>query len=169
MMERPSTRSGLRTSSEVEVRRMAMCDLEAVMVIEWASFPEPWSRAMFVSECDGRPFSYPSVAVQEDTVVGYVSCLAAIDALHLMNLAVSPAHRRQGIGGALLRWALAVGRDQGIRTAVLEVRAGNEAAQALYEKLGFYQIAVRPAYYSRPSEPAYVMVADIMPFGQEKI
>jgi len=70
---------------------------------------------------------------------------------------VLPAHRRQGLGRALLAHVLATGRAIGAPRATLEVRASNTAAIALYSAAGFFQAAVRRDYYSKPIEDALVL------------
>ena len=77
--------------------------------------------------------------------------------LRLLNLAVDPSVRRQGIATELVQRALADGRRSGTRRAVLEVRASNHAALALYRTFGFEQTAVRTRYYARPVEDAILM------------
>jgi ribosomal-protein-alanine N-acetyltransferase len=73
--------------------------------------------------------------------------------VEILNLAVEPHMRRQGIGQALLRHLL--GEVTG--EVFLEVRAGNSSAQRFYGKAGFQEVGRRPGYYRNPSEAAIVM------------
>ena len=82
-----------------------------------------------------------------------------------MNLAVRPEARRHGIGLALVLHALAAAVAQGARTALLEVRASNAAALAMYRKLGFVQKSVRKGYYSHPREDAVIMMRELLEKG----
>jgi ribosomal-protein-alanine N-acetyltransferase len=77
--------------------------------------------------------------------------------LRLMNLAVMPSARRQGLATVLVQRALALGRERGARRAVLEVRSSNEAARRLYEQMGFAQVALRAKYYTNPIEDALLL------------
>jgi ribosomal-protein-alanine N-acetyltransferase len=77
--------------------------------------------------------------------------------MHVMNLAVDPARRRQGLARRLLAFAMARAARAGARRALLELRAGNREALALYQSLGFSSLGVRRAYYREPAEDALVL------------
>jgi ribosomal-protein-alanine N-acetyltransferase len=79
------------------------------------------------------------------------------DELHINNLAVHPRWRQRGIARELLTTALRRGRDAGARSAFLEVRASNAAAQGLYRQFAFESIGVRSRYYTHPVEDAVIM------------
>ena len=74
-----------------------------------------------------------------------------------MNVAVSPAYRRQGIGESLMVALMEALKERGIESLTLEVRASNEGAIALYDRLGFQQVGRRPNYYTDPREDALIM------------
>ncbi len=158
---RPDVRPDIRP--DIRIERMTADDLDAVLAIEQASFPVPWSRRIFLTELTAPPFSCLCVArpapdrTSDRAVVGYVCCWVVRDEMHLLNLAVHPDSRRQGIGEELLRYALARSRREGAAVATLEVRASNRAARRLYERAGFGVIAFRPRYYTNPGEDAVVM------------
>lgn len=71
---------------------------------------------------------------------GYVLTREAGGETELMRIAVLPEFRGQGYGKELLRQVK-------VPNMFLEVRAGNAAARALYEKEGFTQIGTRRGYY----------------------
>ena len=75
----------------------------------------------------------------------------------MMNIAVHPDYRRKGIAQALVNALVDTLKSQGSRCLTLEVRASNEPAQKLYEKLGFSLIGKRPKYYHNPKEDAYIL------------
>jgi ribosomal-protein-alanine N-acetyltransferase len=87
-------------------------------------------------------------------IVAFCAAWAIDDELHINWVAVDPGYRRRGIAQALLREAL---RETGARRATLEVRRSNEAAIALYAKLGFQVTAVRYRYYNNPDEDALIL------------
>jgi ribosomal-protein-alanine N-acetyltransferase len=143
------------------LRRLVLGDLDAVEPIERVSYPTPWSRGMFVTELS-KPSSRSLAAVADETgeLVGYLILSRYVDAWHVMNVAVSPAHRRRGVASALLRHLFAeTGRDAQ-RGYTLEVRVSNEAAIALYERFGFRSSGLRPAYYTDNREDAIIMWRD---------
>jgi ribosomal-protein-alanine N-acetyltransferase len=76
--------------------------------------------------------------------------------MHLLNLAVHPTHRRQGISRSLLSTALVQARDQGAGVAWLEVRPSNQAALSLYQSFDFEEVGVRPGYYTDNGEDALI-------------
>jgi len=80
-------------------------------------------------------------------VVGFLVARRVLDELHVFDLAVAASHRRLGLGRALVREALAWARELGLRAALLELRASNRAALALYRSCGFMEVGRRPRYY----------------------
>lgn len=116
---------------------------------------------MLEAEVSGNPFSSLVAAWRDDgergELVGYVCFWVVFEELRLMNLAVAPHARRQGVARALVRHALSRAREQGADRALLEVRASNEAARRLYAGFGFRQVAVRAGYYTDPCEDAVLM------------
>jgi ribosomal-protein-alanine N-acetyltransferase len=73
--------------------------------------------------------------------------MLAVDEAHLLNLAVDPAHQRQGYGWCMLDWIARTMHEYGARSLLLEVRPSNLEAQRLYLAYGFEQIGVRRGYY----------------------
>ena len=150
---------------ELELRRLELGDLDAIERIERASYRTPWSRSMFASEL-AKPSSLSFGAVDETgTLVGYLVLSRYVDAWHVMNVAVEPERRRQGIASALLHRLLDLTKDDSLRGYTLEVRVSNERAIRLYERLGFVSKGVRRAYYTDNREDAYVMWRDAEPDG----
>jgi ribosomal-protein-alanine N-acetyltransferase len=93
-------------------------------------------------------------------IVGYHCFWIVFEELRLMNLAVHASCRRQGIGWALATEAISLGLAQSATKATLEVRVSNEAARALYRRLGFVQVGTRSKYYTHPIEDAVLMEMD---------
>jgi ribosomal-protein-alanine N-acetyltransferase len=100
------------------------------------------------------------VRTAECTVAGFCAFWLVFDEIHINNLAMRPGYRGHGIGTALLQRVLEEGKQLGARRATLEVRASNEAARRLYERLGFYVAGVRRGYYSSPVEDALILWRD---------
>ncbi|HKK71729.1 MAG TPA: ribosomal protein S18-alanine N-acetyltransferase [Candidatus Krumholzibacteria bacterium] len=143
---------------DVETRPATRGDLEAILAVERASFPAPWSRDALAAELQGDPRRMPMVAVHAGKVVGFALVWVIADEVHLVNLAVLPDHRRRGIAQQLLDAVLdtEAGRRAAIMT--LEVRVGNDEAIAFYRRNGFVDVAFRPRYYPDTHEDALVML-----------
>jgi [ribosomal protein S18]-alanine N-acetyltransferase len=145
----------------IKLRRLAQRDLEAIERIERRSYPTPWSRSMFASEL-AKPSSISLGAFSTETgeLVGYLVISRYVDAWHVMNIAVTPEHRRQGIAVALFERLFELTAADGRRGYTLEVRISNEAAIRLYERLGFQSRGVRRGYYTDNREDALIMWRD---------
>ena len=135
---------------------MELCHVSQIALLERRCFSDPWSEASVAGELT-NPLSLWLVALAGGTVVGYVGSQTVLDEADVMNVAVDPAYRRQGVGKGLMLALMAALRQVGVRTLALEVRASNEAAQALYKNLGFEQAGRRPGYYARPREDALIL------------
>jgi [ribosomal protein S18]-alanine N-acetyltransferase len=132
-------------------------DIDAIMAVESQSFTNPWTREMYQAEFENRDVSFFYLARRGSRVVGFCAFWRILDELHINNLAVLPEERRRGVAAALLERILAEGRKLGAFRATLEVRRSNEAALALYKRLGFSVEATRRGYYSQPEEDALVL------------
>ncbi len=170
--------AAMRELAGVRLRRATLADLERVLEIERFSFPAPWPREYLVQHVGDDGFV---VLEYEGLIVGYTivgvkipSFLARLErrtrALltgqepeelppvgHILNIAVDPAFRRQGLGRRLLEYALDYCRYLGAEQVELEVRTNNAAAIQLYQKYGFV-IRERVPYYYSDGEDAFVMV-----------
>ena len=144
--------------TDVELRRLELRDLNSIEEIERSSYPTPWSRSMFASEL-AKPSSLCLGAFDPETdkLIGYLIISRYVDAWHVMNVAVEPGHRRQGIASLLLNrlFELTAGRSR--RGYTLEVRVSNAGAIKLYEDLGFRPRGVRRGDYTDNREDALVM------------
>ncbi len=142
------------------LRRLELADLDAIERIEKASYPTPWSRSMFTSEL-AKPSSHSLAAVTAaGELVGYLILSRYVDAWHVMNVAVAPAHRRHGIASALLARLFEITCDDVRRGYTLEVRVSNEAAIKLYERFDFRRCGIRRGYYTDNREDALIMWRD---------
>lgn len=110
-----------------------------------ASFKSAWDDDTFV-----QMLAQPGVAAwiwQDDSPRGFILVRAAADEAEIITIAVAPAHRRSGIGAALLDTATAELQRAKIQNLFLEVAASNDAARALYTRAGFLECGQRPGYY----------------------
>lgn len=136
--------------------RMTALHTQAIAEIEKLCFSDPWSLNSICSELS-NPLSLWLVALDGDRVVGYVGSQTVLDGADMMNLAVLPQYRKQGIGEALVTHLVQCLREKGAICLALEVRQSNEPAIRLYKKLGFAQVGVRPNYYRNPRENALIL------------
>ncbi len=136
-------------------------DIEAMLRIELQSFGAPWTRALFEKELSGElPQSRTTAAWLNGKLAAYCVAWTAADETHIVNFAVHPNLRRQGIGKALVRHVFADALRGKAPRVTLEVRVSNRPAIRLYESMGFRIAAVRKGYYRDNGEDAYVMWAD---------
>lgn len=130
--------------------------LEQIAELEKLCFSDPWSLRSITSELN-NPLSLWVVAEENGVVAGYVGSQSVLGEADMMNLAVAPAYRRQGIGRKLVEELIRRLKEQGTHVLVLEVRASNDPAIGLYEELGFIQVGHRPNYYVHPKEDALIL------------
>lgn len=124
--------------------------------LERECFSDPWSQNSIASELE-NPLSYWLVAMAGNVVAGYVGSQTVLGESDMMNLAVHPEFRRQGVAQDLVQ-ALIDGLNQrGSHCLTLEVRESNAPARKLYEKLGFVQVGIRPNYYQHPREDGLIL------------
>ncbi len=149
----------LSDAPPVEIRRLSYPDLPQVISIERRAFPTPWSLAMFVLELS-KPSGICLAAVlpgeRGRRLAAYLICSRYETVWHVMNIAVDPDHRREGIASALLGDLYARVDDAQARYT-LEVRQSNHAAIHLYEREGFRAAGLRRRYYQDNGEDAVIM------------
>lgn len=129
---------------------------QSVAELEKRCFSDPWSLNSILSEVN-NPLSAWIVALSDDKVVGYVGSQSVLGWADMMNLAVHPEHRGQGIGEQLVLRLIDHLKAQKVTCLTLEVRLSNWPARALYEKLGFLVVGRRPNYYHNPKEDALIL------------
>ena len=128
-----------------QFRAMCMDDLESIMVIEPQIYPYPWTR---VNVSDSLNSGYTALVLLEDEkIIGYSLMMLVLDEAHLLNLSVAKTYQRQGLGRTLLEHMVDVAKSKQMANMFLEVRQSNLSAIALYENMGFNEMAIRRNYY----------------------
>lgn len=131
--------------------------LPAVAALEKVCFPaEAWSENLFRAALDDPNTAILLAEGEGGAVLGYAVLSVILDEGNLDNIAVAPEYRRRGVAGALLSALTGFGREH-LAVLMLEVRASNTPALALYEKHGFRAVGRRKNYYSVPKEDAILM------------
>lgn len=124
--------------------------------LEKICFSDPWSETSIASELNNK-LSLWMVAIDNERVVGYVGSQTILGETDMMNIAVHPNYRKQGIGTALIVGLIGALELRGSHSLMLEVRASNISAISVYEKLGFSEVGRRKNYYRNPKEDALIM------------
>jgi ribosomal-protein-alanine N-acetyltransferase len=148
----------MEPQENIEIREMTRGDLEEVLQIERMSFPTPWSQALFERELL-TPFARSLVALERESkkIMGYL-CFWLVDPeAHVLNLAVHPQHRGQGLGTLLMGYGVEYCRNRGVQLITLEVRRSNYKAISLYRNFQFQFRGIRRRYYTDSGEDAVVM------------
>lgn len=138
------------------IQRMIADHVAQVAALELLCFSDPWSEKSIALELS-NPLSLWLVAANGGQVAGYIGSQSVLGEADMMNLAVSPAYRKQGIAKALVLALIEQLKYAGVHCLTLEVRASNLPALNLYNKLGFSKIGRRPQYYEKPREDALIL------------
>jgi len=147
------------------VRDMTWDDLDAVVAIEYASFPNPWRRESHEDELR-HAHARCKVAVADSSVVGYLYVRVFLGEAHVMKIAVRPDLRRRKIASILTGELVSLFREGQVSRIFLEARASNSVAVKFYEKFGFKAVSRRKRYYSMPDEEAIIMTCEFDRFGE---
>jgi ribosomal-protein-alanine N-acetyltransferase len=159
VMPEPAANPGIRVEPLA-----GEADLDGVLHVERESFTNPWTREMYAWELQNpNVCRIYVVRAPGCPVAAFCAFWLVFDEIHINNVAVLPSFRGQGIGTLLMQHVLGEARRLGARRATLEVRASNQAALRLYERLGFHVAATRKQYYSNPVEDALILWRDDAP------
>ncbi|AEG94784.1 ribosomal protein S18-alanine N-acetyltransferase [Ramlibacter tataouinensis] len=130
---------------EAEFEPMTEARLDAVLAIERAAYEHPWTPGNFA---DSLRSGYQAQLLTADgSVLGYFVAMKGVDEVHLLNITVAPALQGQGWGRVMLDALALWARGEGAQWLWLEVRAGNQRAQRVYERQGYRRVGERKGYY----------------------
>lgn len=141
----------------IELADMSLEDIDQVCEIENLSFKTPWSRESFEEELSRNNLARYIVAKAGGKVVAYGGMWIVLDEAHITNIAVHPEYRGRGLGEKVTRELLKTAEESGAVRVTLEVRASNDIARKLYNKLGFADNGVRKGYYADTGDDAIIM------------
>ncbi len=128
-----------RTTDAREIAEMSRDLIEHGLTWSWT----PARVQHFISGAE----SSVVVARREQRIAAFAIMHFGEDVAHLNLLAVSPEHRRQGLGRQLMQWLTSTAVEAGVFRINLELRTHNETARTFYERLGFDQLGVVQGYY----------------------
>lgn len=131
-------------------------DIEGIYAIEESSFSKPWSLESMSNDLK-NPIATYIIAEEDNRIIGYVGVWNVMSEGQITNVAVASAYREKGVGSKLIEGLVDYAKENQLVLLLLEVRSSNSAAQKLYGKFGFGQLAVRKGYYSHPKEDALIM------------
>ncbi len=140
----------------ITIEKLAQSHVEQVAALDKLLFSSPWSNKCIEKEIT-RPRSLWLVAVEEDTVVGYIGSQRVDDKADLMNLAVRLDHQGKGVGKMLVEALVEALKEFGVRSLTLEIRESNSVAVGLYHEFGFEQVGRRKGCYRNPREDGLVL------------
>lgn len=128
------------------LREMTLADLPTVLAIEHTSYFTPWTKSLFVESMQS-PQQVCQVLLVDDQLVAYMVVANIIDEADLLNIAVDPRWRQQGLARYFIEQQKHTLALQGMARFFLEVNVENTAAIRLYEQLGFSVVGRRKGYY----------------------
>lgn len=130
---------------QYQFRQMRFNDLDAIMAIEPHIYSHPWTRGNF---SDSLNSGYSAWVLEHHAkIIGYALMMIVLDEAHLLNLSIAKAYQKQGLGRYLLEYMIRTAQQFKSANMFLEVRSSNKSAIALYENIGFNEMAVRRGYY----------------------
>ncbi len=129
----------------LEYRPMRMEDVEAILAIEKAIYPFPWTAGNFVDSLASRYSAW--ICLEQGVMAGYAVMMMVLDEAHLLNISVAAERQRCGLGSELIEFLFATAKRAGAVKMLLEVRPSNVSGQALYRRYGFAEIGRRRGYY----------------------
>ena len=138
------------------ITKMTQSHVQQIAELEKICFNDPWSVNSIASELENR-LSLWLVAVDTDKVIGYVGSQTVLGETDMMNIAIHPDYRKQGIATELIVSLIQALTDRSSHSLMLEVRSSNDPAKTLYAKLGFEVVGVRKNYYRNPREDALIL------------
>ena len=156
----------MEQNRKVQIVPMNGDHLDEGVELERVCFPDPWSRNMLKEELENDLAAFLVALDGQGAVAGYAGLQVVLDEGYILNVAVRPDCRRQGVAGQLLQVFLNFAKGNQLAFLTLEVRASNYPAIALYGSRGFRGVGRRKNYYEHPREDAVIMTLDLT--GEEE-
>jgi ribosomal-protein-alanine N-acetyltransferase len=152
----------------VHIRWMIRRDMPEILEIEDRSFEFPWSEEDFI-RCLRQRNCIGMIAESDDRVVGFMIYELHKNRLHILNFAVHPKFRHQGVGTQMAQKLIGKLSHQRRTRILLEVRETNLSAQLFFRDAGFRAVSVLRDFYEDTTEDAYLMELRYQPTLQESL
>jgi len=146
--------------TDAQITRVGTESVKRLQEIEKQCFSNPWSMKHFTSAINSPRLDIYAYHLGY-SIFGYIVLYRIEKVMVISNLAVSPEHRRKGIGRALLKYGLEFGKVNYCNSSILDVRQSNKPAVSLYRKADFFIIGTNKGYYKNPYEDSFIMVREI--------
>jgi [ribosomal protein S18]-alanine N-acetyltransferase len=143
----------------VRIRPLEARDIESVLTVQSAC-PEIAQWVAWDYDRVARGEMPGWVADDEGgggEVAGFIVARRIASDAEILNFAVRPGLRRQGLGAALLNAALFWAQELSAEKVILEVRVSNDAALRFYKRHNFQTVGRRAGYYASPVEDALLL------------
>jgi ribosomal-protein-alanine N-acetyltransferase len=131
-------------------RPMHIGDLDAIMQIEPTIYSHPWTCGNFSDSLNSGYNAWvlqDKIQADKSEIIGYALMMLVMDEAHLLNLSIAKHRQKQGLGRQLLEYMIYIAKRHKSANMFLEVRTSNISAIALYENIGFNEMAIRRGYY----------------------
>ena len=145
-----------------KIEKLDISHADEIFQIESTSFSDPWTKESIISSLENPLMRVLGCYDASDTVCGFICASVIPPEAEILDIAVSPDRRKEGVGKALINsllFTLKLGLS--VESVFLEVRESNTPARSLYQKFGFEEIGKRARYYSNPTEDAILMKKDL--------
>lgn len=138
------------------VRKAKKEELVQIAALEAQNFSDAWSLRVLEETYEQKEASILA-ALTDSGIAGYCIEYTVLDETEIARIATDEAHRRMGIGSALIQYLMEKARKTKCTRILLDVRKSNLSARTFYEKQGFGEDGVRKNYYDTPKEDAVLM------------
>lgn len=147
----------MQEKTEIRIIPLSKELVPEVAAIEAVCFSEPWSEQAYLEACDKEDYLYLVAVDDKGHAVGMCGLIIGLFEAEVMNVAVHPDYRGQGIAQKLMDALMEAGEARGVKEYTLEVRVSNAGAIHVYEAHGFVGEGIRPGFYRMPTEDALIM------------
>ena len=129
------------------------------MALEGECFDYHWTQEQFLLGLEKNAFRVLGI-YRRGILAGYIAFSIVKDEMEILNLAVRPGFRRQGLAEKLLKESFRICIENDVRKSFLDVKISNDPALGLYRKFGYKKIGVRKKYYPDTREDALLFRYD---------
>ena len=145
------------SEKKIRIVPMSADHLDELERLERICFSRPWSKRMLGEELENQCAAFLVAEDEDGKVLGYAGLLVMMDEGYITNVAVFPEYRRCGVAAKIIEVYMNFAKANRLAFLTLEVRPGNAAAIALYQRFGFEEVGRRKNYYDLPKEDALIL------------